>query len=350
MSPGKAPAPSLAGGVITAGNRRNRMRSRTLFDLLTEDAYYSQPIAVRHPIVFYEGHLPAFSFNTLVKKALGLSGIDERLEALFARGIDPHEAGADVARSAGEAGAAWPSRDEVHEFAAEADRQVIEALANADLEQPGNTLLDRAEAVFTLLEHEAMHQETLLYMWHRLPFEQKRQPAGYRPRVAGAPPRREWIEIPPGRATLGVEPLSVPFGWDNECPALSAEVPAFAIERHDVTNELFLEFVEAGGYRDERWWRPDDWRWIHTDSVAHPLFWERHDNRWYWRGMFELVPLPLAWPVYVSHAEALAFTHWRDARLPGEAEFQRAAFGSAAGERRHPWGDAPPAPGYGVFA
>src|SRR5713101_5022612 len=71
--------------------RRNRARSRALFDLLTEDAYYSQPIALRHPIVFYEGHLPGFSFNTLVKKALGRPSIDPRLEALFARGIDPHE-------------------------------------------------------------------------------------------------------------------------------------------------------------------------------------------------------------------------------------------------------------------
>ena len=39
--------------------RRNRARSRALFDLLADDAYYSQPIALRHPIVFYEGHLPA---------------------------------------------------------------------------------------------------------------------------------------------------------------------------------------------------------------------------------------------------------------------------------------------------
>src|SRR5712691_628526 len=74
--------------------RRNRERSRALFDLLSEDAYYSQPIALRHPIVFYEGHLPGFSFNTLVKKALGRPSIDARLEALFARGIDPHEAAA----------------------------------------------------------------------------------------------------------------------------------------------------------------------------------------------------------------------------------------------------------------
>ena len=72
--------------------RRNRARSRALFDLLVEEAYYSQPIALRHPIVFYEGHLPGFSFNTLVKKGLGRPSIDPRLETLFARGIDPHEA------------------------------------------------------------------------------------------------------------------------------------------------------------------------------------------------------------------------------------------------------------------
>src|ERR1051325_8623774 len=70
---------------------RNRARSKALFDLISEEAYYSRPIALRHPIVFYEGHLPAFSFNTLVKRGLGRPGIDVRLETLFARGIDPHE-------------------------------------------------------------------------------------------------------------------------------------------------------------------------------------------------------------------------------------------------------------------
>src|SRR6187455_2014345 len=69
--------------------RRNRARSQALFDLLTDDAYYSQPIALRHPIVFYAGHLPAFSFNTLARRGLGGASIDERLETLFARGIDP---------------------------------------------------------------------------------------------------------------------------------------------------------------------------------------------------------------------------------------------------------------------
>ena len=67
--------------------------------------------------------------------------------------------------------------------------------------------------------------------------------------------------------------------------------------------------------------------------------------------MFELIPLPLSWPVYVSHAEASAYARWRGARLPTEAEFQRAAFGSprAGSERLHPWGDDEPTAAHGVF-
>lgn len=79
---------------------RNRERSRAIFDLINDEAYYCRPIALRHPIVFYEGQLLAFSFNTLAKRALGRLSIDPDLEALFARGIDPHESarGANRAR------------------------------------------------------------------------------------------------------------------------------------------------------------------------------------------------------------------------------------------------------------
>src|SRR5262249_40597184 len=128
------------------------------------------------------------------------------------------------------------------------------------------------------------------------------------------------------------------------------DVPAFSIERHDVSNAAFLEFVDAGGYRTERWWHPEDWAWIEREHVSHPLFWERSDDAWRWRGMFDSLPLPLSWPVYVSQAEAAAYARWRGARLPTEAEFQRAAFGAPDGrDRRHPWGDADPAAAHGVF-
>jgi iron(II)-dependent oxidoreductase len=270
---------------------RNRGRSRALFDMLPEDAYYTRPIELRHPVVFYDGHLPGFSFNTLVKKALGEPGIDAGLESLFARGIDPHES-----QGGSNDAAAWPSRDAVRAFVDEADTRVIDTIRHKNV---------GAEPLFTILEHEAMHQETLLYMWHRLPFDQKKRPPGYVPLTDAPAPRQEWIDVPAGRATLGADPASVPFAWDNELPWYEVDVPAFQIQRHDVTNAQYLEFVEAGG--------------------PVPLFWERVSGRWFWRGMFELIPLPLSWPVYVSQADATAYAQWRGWRLPTEAEYQRAA-------------------------
>ena len=86
--------------------RENRDRSRRLLDMLTPDSYYTRPIALRNPVVFYEGHLPAFNFNTLVKRALRRPSIDERLETLFARGIDPEDEPDANSRQA----SLWPSR------------------------------------------------------------------------------------------------------------------------------------------------------------------------------------------------------------------------------------------------
>jgi ergothioneine biosynthesis protein EgtB len=323
----------------------NRARTARLFDLLTDEAYYAQPIALRHPIVFYEGHIPAFSLNTLVKKALGRPGVDESLERLFARGIDPDE-------QAGGGGTrfTWPDRARVRTFVEEADRLVLDALATADLDVPGHPLLDGANAVHTILEHESMHQETLLYMWQRLPWSQKRAPADYRlvidaPATANAP-----ITVPEGRARLGAAPGEIPFGWDNEFGALEVEADAFTIDTHDVTNEDFLAFVDAGGYRRAEFWTPEDWAWVNEEHRSHPSFWERLDGTWWWLGMFERVPLPARWPVYVSHAEARAYATWRGRRLPSEAEYQRAAYGAPDDRpRRFPWGDAEPTDAHGVF-
>ena len=330
---------------LIAWYQRNRRRSRAIFDLVADEAYYNRPIAQRHPLVFYEGHLPAFSFNTLVNRGLGQPSIDERLQSLFARGIDPsendHRSGNAVH---------WPERSDVRQFADEADRHVIAALTHADLDQPGHPLLDRAEAAFAILEHEAMHQETLLYMWHRLPFEQKRKPSGYEPRVNGMVPSSDWVDVDAGRAVLGIDRHAVPFGWDNEHPGYAVDVPAFSIQRHNVTNAAFAEFVDAGGYSDARWWRPEDYAWVQAEGITHPQFWIQVDREFFWRGMFDRLPLPSSWPVYVSQAEASAYARWRGARLPGEAEFQRAAFGTPDGDvRQHPWGDDRPEEKRGVF-
>jgi ergothioneine biosynthesis protein EgtB len=325
--------------------RRTRERSISFFNLLMEEAYYSRPIPLRHPVVFYDGHLPAFSFNTLVKKTLGGPGIDPELETLFARGIDPDEKSAPLS----ERHADWPTRDVVRAFTATADQAVEDALARFDAGDWSKEK-DVTTAVHTILEHEAMHQETLLYLWHQLPYSMKRPPANVALHAGAAPaPPHEWMPVAAGHVVLGTDRDAVAFGWDNEHPALRVHVDAFEMERHKVTNARFLQFVEAGGYRDARWWEPDDWRWLRQEQIAHPLFWDLDGSRWFWRGMFERLPMPLSWPVYVSHAEAAAFARWSGARLPSEAEYQRAAFGSTNGDRRYPWGESAPSPERGVF-
>ena len=136
--------------------RGMRARTRALFDVLDETAYYERPIALRNPVVFYEGHLPAFAVNTLLKRALGQPGIDARLEEIFARGIDPDTEAAAVARG----NPAWPSRETVRAYAAAADRAIEAAIESAPLEVNGHSTLHRGQALWTILEHEEMHQET----------------------------------------------------------------------------------------------------------------------------------------------------------------------------------------------
>jgi ergothioneine biosynthesis protein EgtB len=325
--------------------RENRRRTGEIFGLLRADAYYERPIPLRNPICFYDGHLPAFSVNTLVKRGLKETGVDPEYEVLFERGIDPEDESA-----VGKRGPGWPSREQIVAYGERADRRVLEALADKPIEREDDPVLRRGLAVYTILEHEPMHQETLMYMWHRLPLEKKTRPARAAAAIGGEPPRPEAVRVPAGLATLGTSSGAVAFGWDNEFPEHRVEVPSFEIDVYDVTNRDFLEFVEAGGYDRREIWDEEGWEWRSRSGVRHPLFWERGDAGWLWRGMFERVPLPPAWPVYVSHAEAQAFARSKGRRLPSEAEFHRAAYGTPEGaERSYPWGEDPPDPTRGHF-
>jgi len=360
--------------------QRNRARTRAIFDLIDPSAYYSRPIALRNPIVFYEGHLPAFSVISFLRRGLGRPPVDARLEQLFERGIDPDSTETAVPRSG--ANTMWPARDEVLDFARRVDDAVVAALEEAEFdgERPA---MRRAQGLYTALEHEAMHQETLLYMWHRLPYEHKRiapgsvlspsTSSGNPERVDGRDPRsdqKDWWRLPPGgrssagrpservrvragSATLGANPDRIAFGWDNEFGEHRVEVPAFDIDVHNVTNGEFLQFVEAGGYRDRSLWSAEHWNWVQENRITHPSFWSPPTGATAsrsWIGMFESIPLPPDWPVYASQAEAEAYARWKGRRLPSEAEYHRAAFGTPEGfERSYPWGESAPSAEHGNF-
>ncbi len=334
--------------------QRNRARTRAIFDLIDPSTYYSRPIALRNPIAFYEGHLPAFSIISFLRRGLGRPPVDARLEKLFERGIDPDSTDTAVPRSG--ANTEWPSRDEVLDFARRADAAIIEALEDAEF-RDDRPAMQRAQALYTALEHEAMHQETLLYMWHRLPFEKKIKPGSVvRDPGSGINQRSkstERVRIPAGIATLGADRNRIPFGWDNEFDEHRVNVPAFDIDVYNVTNTEFLEFVEAGGYRDRSLWSDEHWNWIQDNRITHPSFWSGPEGPTAsrsWIGMFEEIPLPAEWPVYVSQAEADAYARWKGRRLPTEPEYHRAAFGTPKGdEQSYPWGEASPGPEHGNF-
>jgi formylglycine-generating enzyme required for sulfatase activity len=304
--------------------RRNRERTKTLFALVEPDAFYDRPIPLRHPFAFYEGHIPAFSFLTLNERSLGETPIDSTLERLFERGIDPSSLGEAQRHERTD----WPSRETVGAFTAECDARVELALESARIEDSTVPRLVRAQAAYTILEHEPMHQETLTYIIHQLPYDRKRRLDGRH--EDHAVPAAEFRSIAPGVATLGVKPEAIPFAWDNEFQETPVDVPGFDIAAYPVTNGDWLRFVADGG--------------------PVPVFWNERDGEWLLRLVFEEIALPRSWPVYVTHQQAEAYARWAAMRLPSEPEYHRAAFGTPSGEERpFPWGDDAPQAAHGNF-
>ena len=110
--------------------RDNRARTEALFRILSQDAYYDRPVPLRHPPVFYDGHIPAFAVNSFLKKGLGHPGLDSDLEELFARGIDPSDQ--DTAEKS--AVSSWPRREQVRQYVQNADAAICQALTSDTIE------------------------------------------------------------------------------------------------------------------------------------------------------------------------------------------------------------------------
>ncbi len=287
--------------------RAARLHTDALFALVDETTLYERPIADRHRLIFYVGHLDAFDWNQLARGVLHMPSFHPSFDRLFEAGIDPPPGQAPADRKS-----EWPGLDEVRAYVARTRRALDEAWGELPTER-----------VLTALEHRWMHAETLCYLLHELNPAQKREPAALSKRPSSpahsAPPSRDpWVAIPAGDTMLGQDPGE--FGWDNEFPQHEATVDAFEIARHKLTNGEYLRFVADGG--------------------AAPHFWRQREGGWRLRRMFDEFPLPLDASVYLTQQQAVAYAAWSGARLPTEAEWQHAAYG--AGARRYPWGNAMP--------
>ena len=114
-----------------------RRQTDSLFDILKPEALYERPVAERHRIVFYLGHLEAFDWNLL-----GDRPVHVEFDKLFAFGIDPLGEGlpTDQPRD-------WPAIEEIQNY----KRKIRSAV-------------DETEATDQLwnvaVEHRLMHAET----------------------------------------------------------------------------------------------------------------------------------------------------------------------------------------------
>lgn len=297
---------------------QTRAHSDALFALVRPDAFSHRPVPERHRIIFYFGHLEAFDWNLIGQGALTLPSFHAEFDRLFAFGIDPKPGQWPTDQPSD-----WPALEDVQRY-------------NARVRRALDPVLDEVpEPMFcAAIEHRLMHSETFVYLLHNLSLADRLIPPPSRPSHPGPAPIHDMIEIPGSSATLGQKRGNGfghgTFGWDNEFDEHTVPVSSFAMSKYKVTNGQYLEFVRAG--------------------AAPPHFWVRHGTQWFWRTMAGEIPLPLHWPVYVTHGEAQAYATWAGKSLPTEAQFHRAAYGTAQGEERaYPWGDAPPDPRYGNF-
>jgi ergothioneine biosynthesis protein EgtB len=215
-----------------------------------------------------------------------------------------------------------PTVEEIYAFRAHVDAAMAELIETVD-EQYWPEV---AQRVTLGIHHEQQHQELLLTdIKHILAFNPLR-PA-YRedlPCIGADPAPLEWIEVPGGVAMIGYDGND--FCFDNETPRHRVYIQDHVLASRPVTNGEYLEFIEAGGYRQPRHWLSQGWDRVCRESWQAPLYWEKHDGRWWHYTLSGMRPVDENAPVcHVSFVEADAYAGWAGKRLPGEAEWEIAA-------------------------
>ncbi len=214
-----------------------------------------------------------------------------------------------------------PTVDEVYRYRSYVDDHVAELLQPRD-----SALLRRAAAAVVLgLHHEQQHQELIVtdlkHAFALNPLDPCYRPA--RP-TEGSPPPESWRDFPEEIAWIGHGADG--FAFDNETPRHRVFLEGFRLAGRLVTNGEFRAFLDDGGYQRPDLWLSDGWATCQAQGWRAPLYWSNQDGDWQIRTLAGWRPLNPHEPVcHVSYYEADAFARWAGARLPTEAEWERAA-------------------------
>jgi iron(II)-dependent oxidoreductase len=156
-----------------------------------------------------------------------------------------------------------------------------------------------------VLQHELQHTETMRQAMAIAGLLGEGEPR--LPSLRGSDD--QWVDVPAGTYALGALPDR--FSYDNERPLHAVDVDAFQIARRPLTNATWLRFVEGGGYERREWWSAEGWAWKEEYDITHHASVAAGSSD--------------APACHVSWFEAEAMARWCGARLPTEAEWEKAA-------------------------
>ncbi|MGB8853283.1 MAG: 5-histidylcysteine sulfoxide synthase [Pirellulales bacterium] len=303
-----------------------------LFDLIRDDAsYYERYEPLRHPLIFYFAHPAVFYVNKLTAGRLIPRRLDAVLEAMMAVGVD--EMSWDDLNTAHYD---WPSVRTVRDYRAAMREFVDGFIQSMPLELPIRQD-SPAWVILMGIEHERIHLETSSVIMRQMPLDELRHGDELTAEerrlwaacgTTGTPPANDWLPVAGRTVRLGKRADDQTYGWDNEYGHEDAALPPFRAGKRLVSNAEFLEFVTAGGYRDESLWTEEGRGWLHYTRAEHPRFWLSRADGYWQRNLLDERPLPLDWPVEVNCLEAQAYCAWLAKRtgenvlLPTEAHWQ----------------------------
>ena len=296
----------------------------SLFSLINEDeAFVLRPEPLRHPLIFYYGHTAVFYVNKLLLGKFIKSRVNNQIESVCAVGVD-EMSWDDLSPGNYQ----WPSVEAVSEYRDLVKERVLGLIDNMHLTLP-ITQDSLAWVILMGCEHERIHIETSSVIMRMLDANYLTSSIAWKNCTdLGSAPNNSLLSVAGKSLVLGKPESNETYGWDNEYGQLPIEVNDFYASEYLVSNQEFMQFVDAGGYQTPSFWTQEGQGWLEFTKHKMPRFWRHENGQYFQRNLTEEIPLPLSWPVEVNYLEAKAFCNWKDSstddfvRLPTEAEWQ----------------------------
>ena len=304
---------------MTFLNRYKTVRKRTediCAPLETED-FVVQPVADVSPPKWHIGHTTWF-FETFILKP-NVNGYKEfNPDYNYVFNSYYETVGARVIRT-DRGNLSRPTVKDIYQYRKYVDNAMIELLQSNYNEQL-NELLELG------VNHEEQHQELLLtdikYILGNNPLFPAY--ADILNGISHPSSSTEYVAIEEGIYEIGFKGNG--FCFDNELGRHRVYLPKYTIASKLVTNGEYLEFIEAGGYRDFKFWHAEGFDWVKNNSVCSPMYWHFVDGQWLHYSYQGLKPVELNDTLnHISFYEASAFAAWKGKRLPTEFEWEAAA-------------------------